>query len=176
MSECSISRIVNVASINCSETLCKGAIDRIWHLSWSNCGKYLATCGEDKLIRVWSFYIDDSSIDKPLKCIAVLEEGQSRTLRSCEWSPDSSMIASASFDGTVIVWQSINNQYREWEQLSSLEGHESEVKSLSWSYDGGYLATCGRDKKIWIWEKLRDGEFDCISVVSCDDELAFVIS
>ncbi len=54
--------------------------DRIWHASWSKSGLYLATCGEDRSIRIWSSFNrlwDSASI----KCIATLEDGQSRTLR-----------------------------------------------------------------------------------------------
>ena len=56
--------------------------DRVWHVSWSPNGEYLASCGEDKVVRIWSFYNDT------MKCIATLEEAQSRTIRCCEWSPN----------------------------------------------------------------------------------------
>jgi WD40 repeat protein len=100
-----------------------------------------------------------------IPCIATLEEAQERTLRSCEWSPDASMIASASFDGSVAVWETQNETKRTWDQVATLEGHDNEVKSVSWSSDGNFLGTCGRDKKIWIWEKLDGGEFDCVTIL-----------
>ena len=32
----------------------EGHTDRVWCVSWSPLGKYLATCGGDKQIRIWS--------------------------------------------------------------------------------------------------------------------------
>jgi WD40 repeat protein len=54
--------------------------DRIWHASWSRSGTYLATCGEDRTIRIWSSTTKNWTNDS-ITCIAVLENGQSRTLR-----------------------------------------------------------------------------------------------
>lgn len=139
---------------------------RLWHASWSHSGKYIASCGEDKVIRIWG---DNSNSSKGTNeeafssatCLATLEEGQSRTIRCCEWSPCGTMIASASFDGTVVVWETQDNSLRRWVQIATLEGHENEVKSVGWSCDGSWLATCGRDKKVWVWEKIVGGDFEC---------------
>lgn len=137
--------------------------ERVWHASWSYNGQYLASCGEDRVIRIWSSQDWDNF--SQVSCIAVLEEGQSRTIRSCEWSPDGKMIAAASFDGTVVIWEAQNKILSRWELIASLEGHENEVKSVSWSYDGKWIATCGRDKSVWIWENIGQGEFECVTVL-----------
>ena len=136
-----------------------GHTGRVWHCSWSRQGTHIASCGEDKTVRIWSF---DGWL---FSSIAVLEEFQSKTIRSCEWSPDGQMIASASFDGTVVVWQTQDNTFRHWDQVASLEGHENEVKSVSWNHEGHFLATCGRDKKIWVWERMLNGDFDCVAML-----------
>lgn len=100
---------------------------RLWHASWSNNGKYLASCGEDKVIRIWcSNNLDWESGD--INCIATLEDGRSRTLRSCEWSPDDKMIAAASFDGTIVIWESQSSNMTIWDEIATLEGHDNEVK------------------------------------------------
>jgi WD40 repeat protein len=133
---------------------------RVWHVSWAPSGLKFASCGEDKVIRIWAK--DDTGL---FQCIATLEEGQSRTIRSCEWSPDGCLIASASFDGSVVVWQTLDKRCTNWERSSVLEGHDSEVKGVAWSSDGNFLATCGRDKKVWIWERLLSGDFECVAML-----------
>jgi cytosolic iron-sulfur protein assembly protein CIAO1 len=73
------------------------------------------------------------------------------------------MIATASFDGTVVIWEAQNSSNSRWELVASLEGHENEVKCVCWSNDGKWIATCGRDKSVWIWENIGQGEFECVS-------------
>ena len=75
--------------------------DRVWCASWSKNGRYLATCGEDKSIRIFTAMGNEWEIPEKVVCIATLEDGQSRTIRSCQWSPCSRFLSSASFDGTV---------------------------------------------------------------------------
>lgn len=137
--------------------------NRVWYCSWSPCGKYFATTGEDKTIRIWS--MTRFEMDGSIPCIAVLEEGQSKTIRCCEWSPDGKMIASASFDGKVVIWERQPSSMTVWDMVACLEGHESEVKSLTWSFDNRWLATCGRDKSIWIWENMDNGDFECATML-----------
>lgn len=151
--------LLDMLELLCSNTECES---RVWHCSWSKNG-YFATSGEDKMIRIWSVIHENSSYS--LSCIATLEEGQSRTIRSIEWSPDGRIIASASFDGTVVLWQTLGVGMKKWEQIASLEGHDSEVKSVGWSTDGSFLATCGRDKKVWVWERISDTEFECVGML-----------
>jgi len=142
--------------------------DRVWHVSWSHDGLYLASCGEDKIVRIWSNIVNPGDWDDSanISCISTLEDAQSRTLRCCEWSIDSKLIACVSFDGTVVVWESQFISKLSWEQVASLEGHENEVKSCAWDCEGKLLATCGRDKKIWIWEMLQGSEFECVAMLS----------
>jgi cytosolic iron-sulfur protein assembly protein CIAO1 len=154
-------------SAQCLLTLLGHEEDQIWCVAWTHDGNFLASCGLDRIVRIWgNFYRVGHWEDVAnTGCIATLEDAQARTLRSCEWSPDGSLLATASFDGTVIIWEALNQGKTSWEQIASLEGHDSEVKSVSWNYDGSLIATCGRDKKIWIWEKLHGGEYECISVL-----------
>ena len=138
--------------------------DRIWHVSWSKNGKFIASCGEDKVVRIWTTKTGQWAINEVI-CIATLEDAQSRTIRCCEWSIDGFSLACASFDGTIAIWEAQNNVFSSWELMTTLEGHESEVKGVSWSNDGKWLASCGRDKTVWIWEKFDQNEYECVALL-----------
>ena len=137
--------------------------DRVWHAAWSNNGKFIASCGEDKVVRIWTSK-SDAWTESSVRCVSTLEDAQSRTIRCCEWSADDVYIACASFDGTIAIWEAQSSSKTSWSLIASLEGHENEVKSVAWSADGKWLASCGRDKTVWIWER-ADNEYECVALL-----------
>ncbi|XP_006010319.1 probable cytosolic iron-sulfur protein assembly protein ciao1 [Latimeria chalumnae] len=130
---------------------------RCWFLAWSPTGTLLASCGGDRVIRIWG-QEGDSWV-----CKSVLEEGHQRTVRKVAWSPCGNYLASASFDATTCIWR---KKQEEFECITTLEGHENEVKSVSWAPSGSLLATCSRDKSVWVWEVDEDDEYECVSVLN----------
>jgi len=103
-------------------------------------------------------------IQNKWECLCVLEDGHSRTIRSCEFSPSGNRLASASFDGSIGIWEK-DKSTNEWDMMATLEGHENEVKSICWNQNSSFLATSSRDKSVWIWESLPDGDFECEAVL-----------
>lgn len=61
------------------------------------------------------------------------------------FSPDSSLLASASEDGTIRLW-SLSGKC-----LHVLEGHEHAVTSICFSPDSKYIASISEDRTIRIW-------------------------
>ncbi|XP_019531895.3 probable cytosolic iron-sulfur protein assembly protein Ciao1 [Aedes albopictus] len=131
---------------------------RAWGAGWHPKGNVLATCGEDKTIRIWA---EDASQRWVAK--TVLSDGHTRTIRDVAWSPCGQYLASASFDATVAIW---DKKSGEFECNATLEGHENEVKSVSWSKSGTLLATCSRDKSVWVWEVAQEDEYECAAVLN----------
>jgi len=142
-----------------------------WHCAWSPRGSLLATCGADRVARVWG--VDPSrgaTAGGGLVCLQVLDGQHTRAVRSVEWSGDGRRVVTASFDGTVGVWEVVGEAAEglgprgEFECVATLEGHENEVKGACFSPSGSYVATCGRDKTVWVWEVLDDLEFELVHV------------
>lgn len=140
----------------------KGHTGIVWNTSWHPKGLMLASCGEDKTIRLWNYKDGDKST---LKCL--LADGHQRTVRAIAWSHCGQSLASASFDATIAIWDYKSGQF---ECNATLEGHENEVKSVAWSRSGSMLATCSRDKSVWVWEVWEDNEYECAAVLNAHSQ------
>lgn len=138
----------------------KGHIGRVWHVNWDLEGNIIASCGEDKTIRLWAKENNDPF---RLGLKTILTDGHQRTIRSVCFSPCGKYLASASFDATVAIWDKKNGEF---DCNVTLEGHENEVKSVAWSKSGQYLASCSRDKSVWIWEVSDEEEYECAAVLN----------
>jgi WD40 repeat protein/DNA-binding SARP family transcriptional activator len=74
--------------------------------------------------------------------------GHSGTIHDMAFSSDDSLLASASFDGTAMVWDVATGQ----PVHPSLAGHDGRVLAVAWSPDGAILATGGTDARIILWD------------------------
>ena len=63
------------------------------------------------------------------------------------WSADSRLLASASKDTTVKVWDVRTGKLKE-----DLPGHQDEVFALDWSQDGRCVCSGGKDKHVKLWK------------------------
>lgn len=63
------------------------------------------------------------------------------------WSPDGSLVATASADYTAIIWEAASGESRQ-----ILIGHESTVEAVAWSPDGTRLVTASGDATAIVWD------------------------
>jgi cytosolic iron-sulfur protein assembly protein CIAO1 len=159
----------------------------IWCVKWKPQGPknlYIATCGQDQVIRISKLAKEDATSE--IKITNELKGAHSKTIRCLDFSPDGSLLAASSFDGSVSIWQFFSSTHSASGNytikcITSLEGHENEVKGVAFSPSGHILATCGRDRTIWLWKIhseddaaaeqgiIRHGdyepEFECLAVL-----------
>jgi len=72
--------------------------------------------------------------------------GHTNNVTDVAWAPDNALLASASLDNTVVVWDAATGG-----RVARLEGHKSYVKGVAWDPVGTYLASQADDASVIIW-------------------------
>ena len=67
---------------------------------------------------------------------------------SAAFSPDGQVLATASLDQTIKLWQFATRR-----ELDTLKGHDSGVRTVTFSADGRRLASGGQDKTVRLWNR-----------------------
>jgi WD40 repeat protein len=136
-------KIVLLSADRKDSVVFEGHTDIIHSLSFSGDGKTLASCGYDRVVKLWEVTTG--------KLLRDLKDHSDAVYGVC-FSPDGKLLASGGADRAVKVWDTSTGQ-----RLYTLGESTDWVYAVAWSPDGKHLAAAGVDKSIRVWEVDHDG-------------------
>lgn len=77
-------------------------------------------------------------------------EGHTYSVAVADYTPDGKLVATASFDRTVKIWDAAGGK-----ELRTLTGHAGQILALDVSSDGRYILTGARDNTLKLWDMFR---------------------
>ena len=116
-------------------------------LSWD--GKFVASAGDDSLVKIW---------DMATHKLTTTLRGHAGPVLSLACAFSSQQLASGGLDRTVRLWR-----LPEGELFRTLQGHHGGVYSLAYSLDGRSLFSGGADRRVWQWDNLLGQAWDVYS-------------
>ncbi|XP_044143872.1 F-box-like/WD repeat-containing protein TBL1X isoform X1 [Bufo gargarizans] len=145
---CSTDMCIHVCRLGCDRPVktFQGHTNEVNAIKWDPSGMLLASCSDDMTLKIWSMKQD--------VCVHDLQ-AHNKEIYTIKWSPtgpgtsnpnSSIMLASASFDSTVRLWDVERGVC-----IHTLTKHQEPVYSVAFSPDGKYLASGSFDKCVHIW-------------------------
>jgi WD40 repeat protein len=113
----------------------------------------IATPGSAGSVRLAGSSVISLSADQMLRFFASIPPesldwtGHQGAVYGVAFRPDGQRAATASADGTIILWETATNA-----PSKPLQGHRGAVYSVAFSADGGRLLSAGTDKELILWD------------------------
>uniref|UniRef100_H3GZV7 CTLH domain-containing protein n=1 Tax=Phytophthora ramorum TaxID=164328 RepID=H3GZV7_PHYRM len=118
------------------------------------------------------------------ECVGVLTSHKNGDLWELAFSPDGAILASASSDGSVVLWQmqldeealAFDQMPQPTEALHVLQSLEGPADCLAWSQDSRFLLSSGsRSSTIQLWDRMWSGRRVLDVVVHPHESKVFVL-
>ncbi|GMH82333.1 hypothetical protein TL16_g09222 [Triparma laevis f. inornata] len=137
----------------------EGHVDEVNAVKWDPSGNLLASCSDDGTAKIWAYEpniiatkSDTTTGAKPIQDFTL----HSKEIYTIKWSPTGPgssnpdkplMLATASFDNTVRLWNA-----KTGECVHTLARHTQPVYSISFSPSADYIASGSLAGKLYIWD------------------------
>ncbi|KAN0059966.1 ribosome assembly [Thecaphora frezii] len=108
----------------------------------------IMTGSDDHTLFLWPAQISGSAAT-PKKPTARLT-GHQKTVNHVVFSPDGTMVASASFDNSIKLWNARTGAF-----IATLRGHVASVYRLAWSSDSRLLVSASKDSTLKLWDPIK---------------------
>lgn len=100
-----------------------------------------ASGGKNPSAAVW-----ESNGDKGWMKVLTLEGHKDEVTRAI-FSPDDRLIATASYDGSSIIWDASSGRL-----IARLSASSAPIADISFSQDGSLLAAASKDNRVYVWD------------------------
>lgn len=147
---CSTDKTVHICKVGSPAPIkiYKGHQDEVNGVKWDPSGKLLASCSDDCTAKVWDVESDRST---PLYDF----QSHQQEIYTVKWSPTGpgskfpdkkAMLATASFDGSVRLWDVTDGSC-----FRVFNRHQDSVYSVAFSPSGDFLASGSLAGQMYIW-------------------------
>lgn len=145
---CSTDQCIHVCKLGSDKPIktFQGHTNEVNAIKWDPQGNLLASCSDDMTLKIWNLKQDTWVHDL---------QAHSKEIYTIKWSPTGAgtknpnanlILASASFDSTVILWDVERGTC-----IHKLTRHLEPVYSVAFSPDAKYIASGSFDKCVHIW-------------------------
>jgi WD40 repeat protein len=117
----------------------------IWVLRASTDGKWVASGSDDGTVALWAVSGEGLAFNRSISFAE--DSGASPSVRDLSFSPDGLLLAVATTDGMVRLWQ-----LEEERILRNFKASGKAVRCVEFAPDGRCLATGGDDREIRLWD------------------------
>jgi len=153
----------------------------VWSMSFDKTGKRLASCGDDKCVKVWQEYASDNEEgvknsvqfgmkkDPVWKCVTTLSGFHTRCIYDIDWSRINNLIATACGDDSIRIFGETSSDGKA-DELNKNEpvfeikyqkenAHSQDVNSIAWNpVEDNLIASASDDGSVKLWRLEKDSD------------------
>lgn len=136
----------------------------VWSLAFDKTGKKLATCSDDRTVKIWQEYGPDNQEGVNLedrestwKCVCTLSGYHTRCIYDITWCATTGLIATGCGDDIIRVFKEADDSEPNAPTFdlvhTQLNAHSQDVNCVNWNPLGnGELVSCSDNGEIKVWK------------------------